>query len=232
MTNEKIQKYLKPCTIVFFKGRGFISKAIIEAQHIYVKERFKKSSQWSHIGFVGIDGKFYESTVKVSIKWQKKILFKIFGKEVSIKVPKINYVYGIYITDVEKRFKNIEKTDEKLGFQYDIQDLTLKDWEEITNYGKFLKEKNIKYGGKELFGTLITLIKWKITKNEKKRKQLLKEKNPFDTSDVYCVAFVSDCIKEGSKRNYTDPSINHSVLTVDEPWHNPLFKLKKKAVRL
>ena len=70
---NEINKYLIPKTIMFEKGKGFIENAILESQNIYWSEEGKRS-QWSHIGFFGTDGKFYESTVKFS--W-KKILYGI-----------------------------------------------------------------------------------------------------------------------------------------------------------
>jgi len=208
---------------IFFQGKGFISQAIIEAQNI----RWSGKSQWSHIGFVK-DGIFYESTVKVGIVKERKKLFSVFGKDVYATVPKVKFVYGIYISDVGKRLKNWQKENFQIGFQSDF-DLPNSVWETMKKYTEELKRKKVKYGGKELFGTLWVLMKWKLTKDPKKRVEILKKKNPFDTSDVYCIAFVNDAFKAAGI-NYIDPSIDSSVSTVDDGWYTKL-KHRKTIVK-
>lgn len=199
---NEIGKYLIPKTVMFEKGKGFISNAIIESQNIVWDEQGKKS-QWSHIGFFGTDGKFYESTVKFG--W-KKIL------------------YGIRVSKPKKILKEILKNDEKIGFQTTFDKISDVDWEAITAKGKELKKKKVKYGGVELVGTLITILRWKLSKNPDKRRRIMREHNPFDSSkSMYCIAFVADCIEKANV-NYVD--VTHSVSTVDHGWFT---KLKHKS---
>jgi len=201
---DEITKHLVPKTIMFEKGKGFISQAILESQNIVWKEA-GKHSQWSHIGFFGTDGKFYESTVKFG--W-KKIL------------------YGIRVSKPEKILKEIVKHDEEIGFQDKFENISDEGWETITQKGKELKRKKVKYGGLELVGTLITILRWKLTRNPDKRRRILREHNPFDESrSMYCIAFVADCIEKANV-NYVD--VEHSVSTVDHGWFTKLKHENKK----
>ena len=201
---NEINKYLIPKTIMFEKGKGFIENAILESQNIYWSEEGKRS-QWSHIGFFGTDGKFYESTVKFS--W-KKIL------------------YGIRVSKPKKILKEIIKNDEKIGFQFEFENISDEDWEAITTKGKELKKKKVTYGGLELVGTLITILRWKLSRNPDKRRRILREHNPFDNSkSMYCIAFVADCIEKANV-NYVD--VEHSVSTVDHGWFTNLKHENKK----
>ncbi len=195
---EEIRKLLVPKTIMYEKGKGFISNAIIESQNI-VWDEYGKKSEWSHIGFFGTDGKFYESTVKFG--W-KKIL------------------YGIRVSKPSKILKEIMKHDEKIGFQVKFETISDEDWEAITAKGKELKKKKVKYGGIELVGTLITILRWKLTRNPDKRRRIMRERNPFDSKkSMYCIAFVADCI-EKAEVDYVD--VGHSVSTVDHGWFTKL----------
>ena len=201
---EEIRKLLVPKTIMFEKGKGFIGSAIIESQNIVWSEQDKKS-QWSHIGFFGTDGKFYESTVKFS--WKK-------------------LTYGIRVSKPKKILKEIIKHDEKIGFQTVFENISDEDWEAITAKGKELKKKKVKYGGVELVGTLITILRWKLARNPDKRRRILREHNPFDsTKSMYCIAFVADCIEKANV-NYVD--VEHSVSTVDHGWFTELKHENKK----
>jgi len=192
--------------MVFFKDKGFIGNAIIESQNI----RWNGKSQWSHIGFF-YNEKFYESTVKFKItKERKKFLF------FHINIPKLQYVYGIYITDIAKRFKNWRKSYSKLGIQYNFN-FSERIWKKAIEKAEQMKKNHIKYGGLELFGTLSQLIKWKMTKDPEKREKILQEKNPFNTSSVYCIAFVADCF---SSVKYID--VESSISTVDDGWFTKL----------
>ncbi|NQT65935.1 MAG: hypothetical protein HQ554_07120 [FCB group bacterium] len=200
----EISKYLIPKTIMFEKGKGFISNAIIESQNIIWQAEGKRS-QWSHIGFFGTDGKFYESTVKFS--W-KKIL------------------YGIRVSKPKKILKEIIKNDDRIGFQFGFKNISDKDWEAITTKGKELKKKKVTYGGVELVGTLVTILRWKLTRNPDKRRRILREHNPFDNSkSMYCIAFVADCIE---KANVDYVEVQHSVSTVDHGWFTKLKHENKK----
>ncbi len=201
---KEISKYIIPKTIMFEKGKGFIENAILESQNIYWSDE-GKISQWSHIGFFGIDGKFYESTVKFS--WKK-------------------LVYGIRVSKPPKILKEILKNDGKIGFQFEFENMSDEDWEAITTKGKELKKKKVTYGGLELVGTLITILRWKLTRNPDKRRRILREHNPFDNSkSMYCIAFVADCIEKANV-NYVD--VEHSVSTVDHGWFTKLKHENKK----
>ena len=201
---KEINKYLIPKTIMFEKGKGFIENAILESQNIFWDEHGKKS-QWSHIGFFGTDGKFYESTVKFS--WKK-------------------LTYGIRVSKPKKILKEIIKNDEKIGFQFEFENISDEDWEAITTKGKELKKKKVTYGGLELVGTLITILRWKLTRNPDKRRRILREHNPFDNSkSMYCIAFVADCIE---KANVDYVEVQHSVSTVDHGWFTKLKHENKK----
>ncbi len=201
---KEISEYLIPKTIMFEKGKGFIENAILESQNIYWDEQGRKS-QWSHIGFFGIDGNFYESTVKFS--WKK-------------------LVYGIRISKPKKILKEIFKNDEKIGFQFKFENISDEDWEAITTKGKELKKKKVTYGGLELVGTLITIFKWKLTRDPKKRKKILQKHNPFDdVKSMYCIAFVADCIEKANV-DYVD--VEHSISTVDHGWFTKLKHENKK----
>lgn len=128
------------------------------------------------LDFFGTDGKFYESTVKFS--WKK-------------------LVYRIRVSKPQKILKEIIKNDEKIGFKFEFENISDEDWEAITTKGKELKSKKVTYGGLELVGTLITILRWKLTRNPNKRRRILREHNPFDNSkSMYCIAFVADCIVE------------------------------------
>jgi len=200
----EISKYLIPKTIMFEKGKGFISTAIIESQNIVWQVEGKRS-QWSHIGFFGTDGKFYESTVKFS--WKKLL-------------------YGIRVSKPKKILKEIIKNDDRIGFQFGFKNISDKDWEAITAKGKELKKKKVTYGGVELVGTLITILRWKLSRNPDKRRRILREHNPFDNSkSMYCIAFVADCIEKANV-NYVD--VEHSVSTVDHGWFSKLKHENKK----
>ena len=200
---KEISKYLIPKTIMFEKGKGFIGNAIIESQNIFWSEQGKKS-QWSHIGFFGTDGNFYESTVKFS--WKK-------------------LVYGIRVSKPKKILKEILKNDEKIGFQTNLTKISDKEWETITTKGKELKKEKYTYGGLELIGTLITILRWKLTKDPEKRKKLLQEHNPFDdVKSMYCIAFVADCIEKANV-DYVD--VESSISTVDHGWFTKLENEKR-----
>jgi hypothetical protein len=212
MNNElhnEIISYLKPKTIFFTNSKDWVGQSIIECQDIYVQERYNYPSQWSHVGFIGIDGRTYESTI--SFSWTK-------------------FVNGIVISTPEKWFSKKElKNYNKIGFQYDFTGLSDKDWGNATEYGKLLKKDNYQYGIFELFGTFWYILKWKVA-SEKGRKKLMQEKNIFDDpKSVYCSAFVSDCLEKKSNINYID--VEHSISTVDDCWHTPL-KHKKKIFEL
>ncbi|MEA2095296.1 MAG: hypothetical protein U9P73_01200 [Candidatus Cloacimonadota bacterium] len=204
---NELSKYLVSKTIMFEKGKGFISTAILESQNIVWQEEGKRS-QWSHIGFVGTDGKFYESTVKFG--W-KKIL------------------YGIRVSKPKKILKEIIKHDDRIGFQFEFENISDEDWIGITAKGKELKRKKVAYGGVELIGTLITILRWKLTRNPDKRKRIMREHNPFDKSkSMYCIAFVADCIE---KANVDYVNVEHSVSTVDHGWFTKL-KHENKKIKL
>jgi len=199
---KEVRLNLVPKTILFEKGRGFISNAIIEAQNILWKDSGKES-QWSHIGFFGSDGKFYESTVKFS--WKK-------------------IIYGIRVSKSSKILKEIIKHSEKIGIQSEFTHITDHEWDLITANAIDLKKAKATYGGLELVGTIITILRWKFSRDPDKRKRILREHNPFDNStSMYCIAFVADCLKN-AKVDYIE--VEHSVSTVDHGW---LSKLKHKS---
>jgi len=77
-----------------------------------------------------------------------------------------------------------------------------------------------------LVGTLITILRWKLTRNPDKRRRILREHNPFDSSiSMYCIAFVADCIEKANV-DYID--VQHSVSTVDHGWFTKLKHVNKK----
>jgi len=220
---EEIKKHLKPCSVVFTASNDFISNTIRDAQDIYTLDKYKKNSIWSHIGFIGNDGNFYESTVDLNVYKKEEKILGLF----KVKVPHYGFTYGIKITPVEERFSD-EKLKKliRIGIQTNFvfpKISTESVFNKMMEYGLKLKQNKIKYGGIELFGTLLVLLKYKMAKSEEEKKKLLSLKNPFNNSSVYCVAFVSDSFKYAGI-NYTDPSINSSVLTVDEAWYNCQIK--------
>ena len=75
-----------------------------------------------------------------------------------------------------------------------------------------------KYGLLEVFGTLATYIKWKLTKDPEKRKAILKKGNPLNQKNaMYCIAFVDLCMEAGGI-TYCDKGIDNELLTVDHGW--------------
>jgi len=214
----------EPKTIIFFKDDGFIGDAICAAQNIYWHE-YGKESQWSHIGFVGSDGMFYESTVRKGFKTKVK---RVFGIKFKYKVPA--YIYGVTSMPAEKRLKKWWKHYEQIGIQYDFKTVSDEDWDLITKYAQYLIKNKTKYGGFELFGTLVALIEWRLTSDPKKKAEILKKDNPVNTENVYCIATVADCFLKGAAIHYIDPGINSSISTVDHGWWTPL-KCKSKIIR-
>jgi len=201
---------MKNCCI-FYRSNDFIGDAIVECQKIR-----NPKSEWSHVGFVGPDGLHYESTVSLSIV-KKKI--KIFKKE--IEVPTLRYIYGIKITKAEDRiFEALDdKHISKIGIQTEFN-LPDEVWLKMTEYA--YKNRNLQYGGFELFGTLYTLLKWKATSDPKKREEILKERNPFDSPKaVYCIAFVADAFAYAGV-SYLPKGINSSISIVDDGWNTPI----------
>ena len=87
----------------------------------------------------------------------------------------------------------------------------------------------IQYGKKELLGTLIRILKWRLA-DKPTREKLLQQANKYDTSNVYCIAFVADCM-EASGKTFID--VEHSISVVDEGWYdchipcnNEIMKIK------
>ena len=129
-------------------------------------------------------------------------------------------VYGIRITPVKKITKEMKKIDELIGIQSKFKRITEQDWVRITDEGKALKKAKYTYGGLELVGTLLVILRWKLTRDPEKRKKILKEHNPFDMKDsLYCIAFVADCLSAAGIE-YID--IQHSISTVDHGWFTDL----------
>ncbi len=187
-----------PGTIIFEKGKDFISQAIIQAQNLFWQDH-DKQSQWSHIGFIGSDSRFYESTVKFTRK---------------------GFVYGIRISRQKKILKEIYKSDEKIGIQNKFVQITDDDWKKITEKAISLKKAKYTYGGLELIGTLLVILKWKLTRDPEKKEKILREHNPFDIKEsVYCIAFVADCLAAAGKEYL---NIQHSISTVDHGWFTDL----------
>lgn len=208
ISKPKWAKYVTPKIIIYFNDDEFIDEAIMYCQSIYTKEKYGVKSKWSHIGFLGSDNKFYESTVEFS--WTK-------------------IVYGIKISSCKKLIKKIKRC-KKIGIQYDL-DLAEDEWKEMQDYGKLLKKRKVKYGGIELFGTLWTILKWKVV-SKKKRKEILKKENPFNSEAVYCCAFVSDAIMKTTNKNFISPKIDASISVVDEGWINCYLENKKRIIKI
>ncbi|MBN2461362.1 MAG: hypothetical protein JXB60_07115 [Candidatus Cloacimonetes bacterium] len=199
---RKVKDLLPRGAIIFERGCDFISQAIIEAQDIFWEEEAKKS-QWSHIGFIGADGYFYESTVKFS------------GRR---------FVYGVRITQPSQLIKEMTKNDDLIGIQYDL-DMNRSQWEKATAKARQMKREKYVYGGLELFGTLLRLWRWKLTRDPRKRKNLLQKRNPFNLKkSLYCIAFVADCL-EAAGVEYI--SVEHSIATVDHGWYTTLPHRKR-----
>jgi len=208
-------------SIIFTKDAGFIGNAICAAQNLYWKEVGKKS-QFSHVVFIGPDGKCRESVVKM--KWVK-VQKKIFG--IKISIPQLKFVNGIYISDPETRYKDAQKEYSKMAVEYGFK-WSKSVWEKAAAYGDKLYAEKQKYGGIELFGTLWVITKWKWymkTKQYKKADELLLKENPFNSSKmVYCIAFVADAVAAGGVKNYLNvdddpqPDVNSSTSTVDHGW--------------
>lgn len=193
---------------LYLRGKGFISEAILAAQSIYTEQRFGKSSEWSHIIFIGSDGRYYESTVE--IVWRRG-----------------HIVYGVRSIGRNKVNKLISKAER---CECQKLDITHEQWEEVTRYARLSEEKGTLYGGFELFGTLWTIIRWRLA-GKKKRAEILKEKNPFESHNTYCIAFVSECFLRAGM-NYTDPNIDPSNLTVDEGAMNCMISSARYRVKI
>jgi hypothetical protein len=205
-----IDQLLKPRTVIFLQGKGFIEQAILECQNIYVREKFNVDSQWSHVGIIVDDGLYYDSTISFH-GW--------------------NYTQGIRAGDPFKIFfeKELSKNYNRIAFQNDFK-LNNTDWKKITAYCQNAYKNKLNYGTLELFGTLYTLLCWKFARTEKQRKKILSKQNIFDSpQDVYCSAFVTDAI-EHSGKNYIDPE--SSISTVDELYLNSKIKNNITEVKL
>lgn len=202
-------EYLKPRTVIFLQGNGFIEQGILACQNLYVKKKFGVNSQWSHVGIIVDDGLYYDST---------------------ISFHGYSYTQGIRAGDPLKIFSEKGLKDyNKIGFQYDF-DLTNKDWRIITKSCQEAKQNKLNYGTLELFGTLFALLCWQFARTDKARKKILKTRNIFDSPrDVYCCAFVNDRI-ESCGKNYIDPE--SSISTVDELFLNSKIKCKSTEVVL
>lgn len=207
MIPNKILPYLTDGTIVFFRDKGVIGKLICGAQSIYTKHEFGVKSLWSHIGII-IGDYFYESTVKFNKK--KKI-------------------YGCVKRTLKERFdhKSLKKHYSVLGFQQNLP-LSSENWELIFDKVNYLINNDIKYGGQELFGTLFRILRWRFAKKSKKE-ALLQKANKFDSSNVYCVAFVADAI-EACGKEYID--VHHSISTVDEAWYDCKLTCNNKIIKV
>lgn len=203
---KDITKYLKPRTIIFLQGKGFIEQAILACQNIYVKEKFGVKSKWSHIGIIADDGLYYESTISIATG-----------------------INGVKVSTIKKAFSKKKLKDyNRLGFQYDLK-LSDSEWWTISHSCWKAKKDKLKYGTLELFGTLFTLTWWKIS-GKKKRKKILQMRNPFDSiMKVYCIAFVNDMI-ESCGREYLE--VESSISTVDEAWINCKIKNKQREVKV
>lgn len=208
-------------SIIYLKGKGFISEAILAAQDIYWKEYGKKSN-FSHVAIRLDDGYIYESTVKLNfIEKEKEI--KIGNITKKVKYPVIQFVYNVYRSTLEEYLATLTSNNyEKVVIHTNFQQISDNQWEIILNKAKELYDKKYKYGGLELFGTLFTLIRWKLTKDPEKRKEILSQRNPFDDKQaVYCIAFVADLMKAANVP-YTPDYIDTSVLTVDHGYYTSL----------
>ena len=204
--------------VIFFRGKGFISEAILACQSLYTEEHYNHKSKWSHVGFIGSDGRFYESTVE----WGTRIVYGVRSisrrklmKEIK-EAEKIGvqsgFVFFPLLLDPPHRFGDLYNKTYIMRTNFQ--------WMEMTNYAKELIKRRVKYGFFELFGTLWTILRWKFA-GEEERKRILADNNPFDSNDVYCISFVSDCFKNGSPLgsiDYTPPAIATSNLTVDDGW--------------
>jgi hypothetical protein len=194
-------------SVIFFRNRGWLGDAIIAAQDIYWKTEGKKS-KWSHIGFVGPDGIFRESTVKLQwVPTGKKFL--------GINLKKLKYVYGIHRTELTERMNNWKEDYEEIGMQSDFK-FKEQVWQEMADIGDDMYDRGYDYGGTELLGTLWTILKYKFTRNAEKRRNMLLERNPLDKiDDMYCIAFVARCFLRAGKQYI---NVHPSVSTVDAGW--------------
>lgn len=184
---------------IYFYEKGFIGDSILACQDIYWNE-FGINSRFSHVGFMGTDNFFYESTVDFNLK---------------------NTIYGIYSESVESRIKKWYKYD-KLAVQV-FPTININQWDVLTASAKKNVGK-IEYGGLELFGTLWTLIRWKLTFDKEKKKRILMEKNIFDSTKAqYCVSFVVDEMEKNLNIELC-PGTENSVLTVDHLWNTNAIK--------
>lgn len=194
MEYKDLAQYLIPGTAVYFDGSSFISNAIQACQTIYTKERFGKKSQWSHIGIVGSDRMFHESTLGLT------------GS---------SFHDGITHTKLEKRFsKKMIHENTKLGFQ-NIQALD-NDLDKITAWWNSCKKK---YGKLEIFGVMPSILMYKFymeTKQYRKAIAILNKKNIVDSAkQAVCVAaFLESVLSVGKKLVNVEPSVS----VVDEPW--------------
>jgi len=208
-------------TIVYTKAKSFIGDAVTACQDIYWKKNGKKS-KFSHTGFVGSDGLFYESIITMKVINAPLKIWKW-----TPNIPQLKYTSGVKISKLWKRYKNIDKEYDTVGLQIGIK-ISDKSWELATAFAKTLANAKYRYGTLELIGTLWTLLKWKYynrTKKYTKAKALLKKDNPLDKKSAgYCIAFVAECLRAAGVK-YLD--INPSVATVDHGWHSKIKHTKR-----
>ena len=227
MKNVKIKAHISQLTnipirsIIYLRGEGFISDAIIEAQNIYWEE-FGKQSQFSHVAIRLDDGNIYESTVMLNTIKKRKTI-NILGWQKTISYPIIQFVYNVCATPLDKYLKRLQKNHyEKVAIHTNFTEISNTQWLRVLEAAQKLHKEHYKYGGLELFGTLFTLIKWKLTKDPQKRKELFARRNPFDDpKSVYCIAFVADIMK-AANIPYTPKNIHTSQLTVDHGYYTKL----------
>ena len=178
---KKIIDLYQTKAVIFIYSKKWISDAIIVAQNIYWNS-LGKESKFSHIAIVCPDGYVYESTASLKFKY----LF----------IPILKH--GIKRTEMIKYYKKYLKDADRVGIQYDFEDLDEIDWSYIQRKARSLYKEKKEYGFTELFGTLWALIKWKFyTKigRDEKAEEILKENNPFDKKDaLYCIAFVEELL--------------------------------------
>lgn len=220
ITRERLLPYLKDRTVVYFRAKK--GKFLLWAQSIFTKKEFGCKSMWTHVGLI-LGGYLYESTVRKNKGRMKKVL--------GIKFRKTTLIYGVIKTKVSERFsaEKIKKYNQ-FGFQLNFVQLDAKDWKAIKAAAdKDVKGKR-KYGGKEIPGTLIRLIRWRLTRNAKKKAALLQQENRWNTKAGYCVACVADWMEANIKKlDYVD--VAHSISTVDEPWHDSGLACTNKIIR-
>lgn len=171
---------------IFHAGTDFISKAIIEIENELMPSKF------SHVQFLGVDECIYESTVDLN---------------------PFHFYWGVKKTNIWKA-----ELDWKTYSAYTVMffpHINYEMWKLITASARIELLNKVKYNFTGLFGVWDTIIKYNLTKDPLKKAQILKDGNPFDSSNsMFCSQFVAQIFKESCGIELR-PDFNPDEIPVD-----------------